>query len=297
MAMPTIGSMPSLDPTANPSRSPATTDVMLKKPEDRAGIPNLPCELSTPIALAASAMNRRNGIITRVSSTVSSNFPAISAYPRNMKFTNVGAKTVPRTQIAIKTGTSRVVRRLESAVSLLLAFGREGLGVGGDERSRHRAFREEIAQQVRDAVRGDERVVLHARAEQSGEDHLSDQPGNPAERNRQARNARLAHYLGVGGIRVGHSTQMQTQMAPLDGHSGDVRPAIGQHITPRDDDATLDCGQLHDRTGRKIGKDARVLVLDEDPCGKVPDVTVCSARRQEQRVAGLAGPARAECRA
>ena len=50
---------------------------------------------------------------------------------------------------------------------------------------------------------------------------------------------------------------------------------------------------LAERSGRM----RRVLVLDEDPCGKVPDVTVCSARRQEQRVAGLAGPARAECRA
>ena len=56
--------------------------------------------------------------------------------------------------------------------------------------------------------------LLHAGAEQAGEDHLSDQPGDPTESDRQARNARLAHYLGVGGIRVGHSTWMANSDGP-----------------------------------------------------------------------------------
>ena len=87
---------------------------MLKNPDESAETAKRPCELSTPIAFAASVTNSRNGIMIRVKTTVSSNLPSISAYPGKINVTMLGAKTAPTAQIPATNGTISVVSRLEN---------------------------------------------------------------------------------------------------------------------------------------------------------------------------------------
>ncbi len=71
----------------------------------------------------------------------------------------------------------------------VVAFRGDLLGKDGDESGGERAFREEIAQHVGRAKRGQERVHVAAGAKERGDDDLPDQAENPAAQNGDADNA------------------------------------------------------------------------------------------------------------
>src|SRR5256885_335316 len=75
--------------------SPPTIEPRLKKAEAAAGTPKMWRVLRIPIATAASATRRRKGNMMRVSVTVSSTLPGISAKPGAMAVTSAGASQMP----------------------------------------------------------------------------------------------------------------------------------------------------------------------------------------------------------
>ena len=72
----------------------------------------------------------------------------------------------------------------------LIAFRRDASRKRRDESGRERALGKKIAQHVRRAERGQERVHVARRAEERGDHHLANQPEHAAAKNRQADDAR-----------------------------------------------------------------------------------------------------------
>src|SRR5207248_840028 len=94
--------------------SPPTIEPRLKKAEAAAGTPKRWRVLRMPIATAASATRRRKGNMMRVSATVSSTLPGMSAKPGAMAVTSAGANQMPASVMALTTIASAFTTRLAS---------------------------------------------------------------------------------------------------------------------------------------------------------------------------------------
>ncbi len=181
---------PSSVPTAQPSddllraASPAPTAApptrsrrTLKSAGERAGIPKRSSAFSIPIATAAKDTSGRNGIITRVSRTVSSALPGSFSKPGAS-----GADERAGEDDAQHARPRPAARRQErqhavgETECLLVAALLGGPRVGGHEGRREGALGEEIAQQVRDPEADPEGVRVEAGPEQRREDLLADEP-------------------------------------------------------------------------------------------------------------------------
>ena len=86
----------------------------LKSAGDSAGMPKRPSALSMPIATAANETSGRNGIITRVSRTVSSALPGASSKPGAIPATSGQASTTPSTTTRPSATPRKVSTRLAS---------------------------------------------------------------------------------------------------------------------------------------------------------------------------------------
>src|SRR5437667_2319737 len=94
--------------------SPPAIEPRLKKAEAAAGTPKMWRVLRMPIATAASATRRRKGNMMRVSATVSSTLPGMSAKPGAMAVTSAGANQMPASVMAPTTIASAFTTRLAS---------------------------------------------------------------------------------------------------------------------------------------------------------------------------------------
>ncbi len=84
----------------------------LKRAGESAGMPKRPSALSIPIATAAKDTSGRNGIITRVSRTVSSALPGASSKPGAIPVTIGQARITPTTTSAPRTTATKLKTRL-----------------------------------------------------------------------------------------------------------------------------------------------------------------------------------------
>ena len=98
------------------------TEPMLKKVEAKAGTAKRLQALSTPIAWAASATSKRNGNITRVIFTASSNLPGTWRYPSAIRWTRTGLKITPKIQNEPTSKISAVATRFDKTAASLRPF-------------------------------------------------------------------------------------------------------------------------------------------------------------------------------
>ena len=89
-------------------------------------------------------------------------------------------------------------------VSVLLTLCGQRLRIRGDERGRQRTLCQQVTEQVGNPVRRHKCVVDHAGTKKARERDFAHEARDPAEEYGEADDARLAHYLSMGGIRVGH---------------------------------------------------------------------------------------------
>ena len=143
-------------------------------------------EFSMPIAAAASATSIRNGIITRVSTTVSSIFPGTAAKSPASSITNGWANTMPATTMTRSTTSSALTTLLPSRHAARLPSRVRLAREGRHERRAHRALREQVADEVRDAERDVEGVHGVAGAEQVGHHLLAREAEDAARHRRRA---------------------------------------------------------------------------------------------------------------
>ena len=167
---------------AAPVRAPTSTEPTLKKIDAVAGMPYRSQALSSPIACAASAISTRNGNMTRVSSTASSNLPGHVFEARRHQPDELRREEHSRRANGADHQDQRRGREVRELLRLALSAGLQVLRKDRDERRRERAFGEKVARQVRNPHSEQERVVNLARAEQARHDHLARHPGNPAHR-------------------------------------------------------------------------------------------------------------------
>ena len=155
-----------------------------------AGTKKRPSAFSMPIAATAMATSGRNGNMSRVSHTVSSNLPGTCAKSAANARVIGSAKTMPTTAIRTVTIRRAVMARLPSVQARVAAVAFEGAAERRHEGGRHRALREEIADEVRQPERHVEGVHLVAGAECMREHLLAHQPQDPAGHRRAAGKAR-----------------------------------------------------------------------------------------------------------
>ena len=130
------------------------------------------------MACAASATRSRNGNMTRVMWTASSNLPGTWWNPSASRSTRAGLKITPSTQNAPTIRISAVADQVREDRCFLAALLRQGLGEDGDEGGRQRAFGEQVAREIRNAEAQQERVVDEAGAEQPRHHDLAHQAGD-----------------------------------------------------------------------------------------------------------------------
>jgi hypothetical protein len=84
----------------------------------------------------------------------------------------------------------------------LLAFGFEHLGESSDKGRGQRAFGKKVAQQVRDAKRGEKGVIGVAGTEENGKNLVAHQAENPADHHGQAYNPRVARHARTSALDI-----------------------------------------------------------------------------------------------
>jgi hypothetical protein len=139
----------------------------LKSAGDSAGTPKRPSAFSMPIATAANETSGRNGIITRVSRTVSSAFPGASSKPGAIVATSGQASAMAsQDEQAEHDGQEAQDAVGEPEAGLLSAF-LSRARVGREERGRERPLGEQVSEQVRDSKADPEGVGVVARPQEA----------------------------------------------------------------------------------------------------------------------------------
>ncbi len=140
---------------------------------ERAGMKNRRSELSMPIIATLSATIGRNGSMMRVRTIVSSSFPGTVAYSGAIAPHQCRRDDPGHDDAYDCNHEERVDDEVaETPCRLAAAYG-EVAGERRDERRAHRAFGEEISQEVGNAERHVEGVHVVARAEQRGQDDFA----------------------------------------------------------------------------------------------------------------------------
>ena len=122
----------------------------------------------------------------RVSRTVNASLPGTAAYSGASARASAGANSQPATTHINVTTSSALITRLPSRHALSRDAERELSREGGHERRAHRAFGEEIPQQVGDSERHVEGVHLIARAEERSQDDPARDTQHPARQGGRA---------------------------------------------------------------------------------------------------------------
>ena len=151
-----------------------------------AGTKKRPSAFSMPIAATATATSGRNGNISRVSRTVSSNLPGTCAKSAANARVIGSAKTMPSDGDQDGDDQQGGDGAAAERPGRLAAVTFERTAERGHEGGRHRALREEIANEVRQPERHVEGVHLVAGAEGVREHLLAHQPQDPARHRRAA---------------------------------------------------------------------------------------------------------------